>query len=358
MEEIIMNIENLKVGQSFKNYKELCLELGIEIKASANSKNAQLKELSRHVKYNKIGHKFTIEEIYETALKKEDNRGGSYNTIYGDIIQLLIADLLAQSDGHISIGRSKLMLTIGMVNVNYSDCRELVEKLSKYTEMDEKVIYDFYNTSASNFKYTIETALRNLMDKRVIMYNTIVKVKEIGKFTTRNATGHELEMIMDIEKNILDELGYDKLSSVRVSKDWKEFRLKSKRLLHEQSDIQYYYTAYDITVNSKYIYEECNDLVDLLLEKAKRLESKNELNQIVRTNIMNNAQKRHEKGFTAGKRMSKVRLADSYIGNFEKLTHLLINKNTPNILHEIRKVEIEEDIFPQELLDEIDKLFC
>lgn len=230
-----MNIEKLHKGQTFKNYKELCAVLGMEIKNSTNSKNAQLKELSRYCHYNKLGHKITIEEVYESPKNKVETRGGNHNNIYGEIVQLLIIDLLAQCKGQISISKSKLMLTIGMINSNYSECRESVGKLSKYIDLDEKVIYDFYNTSTSNFRGVIETALRTLMDKRVIMYNTVIKVKEKDQFNTRTAIDTELEEIMEIEKETLDEMGYKQISTVRVSKDWKKFRLKTKRLLNEDN---------------------------------------------------------------------------------------------------------------------------
>ncbi|WP_299831153.1 hypothetical protein [uncultured Metabacillus sp.] len=350
-----MKIEKLKSGQTFKNYKELCVELGMEIKKSKNSREAQLKEISRYCKYSKMGHKFFIEEVYKTPLPKIENRGK--NSIYGNLIQLLITDLLAQCKGHISISRSKLMLTIGMVNCNYSECRELIQNLSKYTEIEEKVIYDFYNTSTSSFKSIIETSLNSLMDKRVIMYNKIIKVSDKDTYSTRTASPDELKLIMEIEKSVLEELGYKTMSSVRVSKDWRKFRNKTKIHLQDSSDIDFYFTAYDITINEKYIVEERNELVNLLLEQVKRKESKEELNQLVYSNLLINAQNRHENAFTSRK-MGKVRLSSSYVENFQQLADLLIDINTPNLLYQIRNVKLEEDIFAPELIDELDKLFA
>jgi hypothetical protein len=348
-----MNIENLKVGQTFKNYKELCLELGWEIKKSANSKNAQLKELERYCKFEKMGHKITIKEVFDTPLEKVENRGK--DSIYGNLAQILITDLLAQCNGHISISKSKLMFTIGMVNTNYSECRELVPKLAKYTEIDECFIYDFYNTTIGSLRGIIETALKSLMDKRIIMFNTITKVSEKDIYSTRNATEKELQLIMSIEKGILDEMGYKQISHVRVSKDWKKFRLKAKRLLNEQSNIEYYFTAYDITVNEKYIKEERKQLMDLLLEKVQRQESKAELNQIIYSNLLINAEKRHENGFTSGKR-AKTRLNIFYSEYIRQLADLLIDKDTPNIIHKIKNIEVQENILPLSLIEEIEGL--
>lgn len=352
-----MNLSKLEIGKTFKNYKELCVELDMEIKNSTNSKNAQLKELARYCDFSKIGHKIKIEKIHDFPKEKVDNRGGSHNSIYGDIVQLLITDLLAQCDGHVSISRSKLMVSIGMVNINYGECRENVPKLSKYAEVDEKVIYDFYNTSTSSFRGIIETALNNLMDKRVIMYNKIVKVSEKSRYGTRSATEDELELIMNIEKEVLEEFGYKQISSVRVSKNWNKFKRKTKKMLHEHSNIDFYYTAYDITINHKYIIGERNELLNLLLEKVRRQESKNELNRLIYTNVVENAQSRHEssKEFTYNKKTKKTRSDQNYVDNMKQLADLLIDMDCPSILHKIR--EIESDIWNTDLNTFIDTEF-
>jgi hypothetical protein len=356
-----MNVKNLKSGQTFKNYKELCLELDMEIKSSTNSKNAQYNELSRYCNYNKVGHKIIIEEVYETPTQKIDNRGKSEgsrnnNVVYGDIIQLLILDLLAQcKDGKLSISRSKLMLTISMINGNYSTGGEHTKKLSQYTEIEESIIYDFYNTSNSNFKNAVETALKNLMDKRIIWYDVVTKVSELGSRKTRLATEEEKEIIRDSEKSILNELNYKQVSQVRCSKDWRLFKKKVKNLLHNESMIDYYYFAYNINANEKYLQEERKELLNFLLEKVKREEYKGELNSTIYINLIENAKKRQNKGFTSGK-MGKYRLSKDYIENIESLARLLINNKTTDITKLI--MNLEEDILSEEQLDEIEQLFA
>jgi hypothetical protein len=345
-----VNTDKLYTGQTFKNYKELCLELGLEVKKSVDTKNAQFKELSRYCKFNKIGHKIIIEEVYEKPLPKTENRGK--NSIYGNLIQLLICDLLAQCKGHVSISKSKLMHTLGMVNRNYNECKEMVLKLSAYSDIDEKVIYDFYNTSSSSFKSIIETALNSLMDKRVIMFNKIIKIKELDKSYTRVATETELQTIMKIEKEILEELKYKQISAVRISKDWRKFKDKVTKSLHEQSNINFYYTAYDIAINEKYIIEERNYLINLLLEQVARQKSKDELNQLIYVNLLLNAQKRHEMAFTS-KKMGRIRMPESYIENFKKLADLLIDKDADYIVTQVKSMEV----FTPEMMEEFEKMF-
>jgi len=72
-----LNINNLKVGQVIPNYRKLCKLLNINITAGGSSKIAQLKEMSRYLKYHKEGNKFIIDEIYDTLLDKIDGRGSN-----------------------------------------------------------------------------------------------------------------------------------------------------------------------------------------------------------------------------------------------------------------------------------------
>jgi hypothetical protein len=353
-----LKIEKLKAGQTFKNYKELCELLEMEVK-KGNSKKAHLSELSCYCNYSSVGHQIIIDEVFKEKREKVENRGkseGSRRKIYGNAIQLLIADLLAQCEGHVSISRSRLMLRIGMTNSNYSECGESVKKLSKYTKVDEKVIYDFYNTSNSNFKNTVESALNSLMDKRVIMYSTVTKVCEKGEYSTRTADQDEIDIIMDFEKDTLEKLGYKQMSTVRVSKDWKKFRSEVQKLLHEFSNIEYYYTAYDINVNEKYIEQERNELAELLLEEVKRKEHKDELNSTVYENLITNAKKRRDKELDfwgeSKRKMGSTRKSETYIEDIKRLANLLISKDTPSFMHELRN--IDKPTMTQEEKDLID----
>ncbi|MDQ0975877.1 hypothetical protein QFZ31_005755 [Neobacillus niacini] len=349
-----MKLEKLKSGQVFKNYKEMCLDLEMDIKSSTDSKKAQYKELARYCDYQKDGHKILIKSVYENPLPKIENRGkseGSRRSIYGNTIQLLIADLLAQSDGYISISRNKLLASIGIVNSNFGECGQHLKKLSKYAEMDERVIYDFYNTNNSNFRSMIESALNNLEDKRVIMYSTVTKVHEKGKYSPRIATQEEITQIMKYEKDTLEQMGFKQISEVRVSKKWKQYQRKVQQLLIENTDIEFHFSAYEITVNKNYIEQERNELADLLLEQVVRDDVKNNLNSTIIENIIKNAQIRYEKGFTNGK-MAKVRQNQTYIENIKKLANLLIDKNTPNITASVRNTVLEE--LPLDLLDEVE----
>ena len=69
-------IQDMYVGQEFKNYKEMCIWLGEESKR-ANSKKAQIKEWKRSFDFDTIGQKIIIIEIYNEPKKKVDHRNSN-----------------------------------------------------------------------------------------------------------------------------------------------------------------------------------------------------------------------------------------------------------------------------------------
>ena len=68
-----MNTNNLTVGYTYKNWKELCATLGVEPKTQGHKRH-QEKEFKRYFSWTKQGQKITIVEIYDTPKEKEDGR--------------------------------------------------------------------------------------------------------------------------------------------------------------------------------------------------------------------------------------------------------------------------------------------
>jgi hypothetical protein len=349
-----MNVNNISKGQIFKNYKVLCEELN-EPSKTGKAKQLQLVDWERYFSYHKSGHNFIIDEIFETPKEKVDGRGkseGSRRSIYGNAAQLLITDLLARSNGYVTISKNKLMVSIGMTNVNYGECSQQVKKLAKYTDINEKFIYDFYNINNSNFTSIIEIALRNLEDKSIIFHSKIIKVCEQGKFSPRKATKWEETQILECEKETLEELGFENKSKIRVSNKWVEFKKQVQNKLSKCTEIKYYFDAYEITVNQKYIEQERNKLANLLLEQVVRDETSTELNSTIIEHFIHNSQERHENGFTAGK-LAKIRMDKDYIENMKQLASLLIDTKALRITNTLNNVELEYEL-PKELLDDLE----
>lgn len=67
-----MNLQNLHVGQTFKNYPALCREVGVEPKNEGNSKKAQVNDLRRFFEWEKTGngHELVITKVFEVEKEK------------------------------------------------------------------------------------------------------------------------------------------------------------------------------------------------------------------------------------------------------------------------------------------------
>ncbi|ARJ76184.1 MULTISPECIES: hypothetical protein [Bacillus] len=339
---MLIKIEVLTSGKTFKNYKVLCGELGLEVKRSGDSRKAQFKELERYCTYSKVGHSIIIEEVFEQPLQKIKRQGN--NTVYSELLQLLILDMLAQSkNGNISISKGRLIKSVSLVNQNYKYCFEKRKSLARYANTDTEIVKDFYDSSNNSFKKAVVQALNKLVEKRLIMYDVITKVCEKGKFRPRKASSAEKKMIMACEKKVLDELGYKELSHVRVSRHWNEFKRRSETLLKECSNLKYYFAAYDITANDKYIENECEELIGFLLKEIERVDYKEKLNHTACSKLLKNAEGRHKKSYSIF-RENNYRISENYIRDFKKLIDLLINEDAESISYEIEQMEAQDDL--------------
>lgn len=84
----------LSIGQVFKNYKELCSALQLEVR-NGKSKRLQMEEVKRFMNLDKQGHKFIISEIYPTPIPKEIKEN-KRNSKYKDLIDYLFIEGLCE----------------------------------------------------------------------------------------------------------------------------------------------------------------------------------------------------------------------------------------------------------------------
>ena len=68
-EKEVKNMNNVNLGQEFKNYKELCAYLG-EQEKGGKSKDLQIKDWERYFSFEKQGHKFIITDVYDIPKEK------------------------------------------------------------------------------------------------------------------------------------------------------------------------------------------------------------------------------------------------------------------------------------------------
>lgn len=334
-----MNIENLEVGMVVKNYKAMC-ELLCEDVQAGNSKKAQIKEWERHFKYTKEGNKFIIEEVYELVKFKEDGRKTGKSNVYGELAQILLIDKLANAKSRtITISKSKLIRDLSLANENYTGCKSDLRKFSKYIGIDISYIYDFYNVNDSSFTGIITRALNNLQDKKIISYSTKYKIKVYGG-NNRLMTDEEEYLMIKCERETLKELGFKKVSEVRKTNKWKLYNSLALTKLREHLSVEYYYQAYHIIINDEYLEEERLDLINEIKSKSYRDMKHEEMNKLVVSEF--NKRLTNKINDDNGKNLEFKR-NDEYESNNLKLSKVLLDKNSENILSEVYKTELKDE---------------
>jgi len=387
-----MNIEKLrnyfKTSNVIANYRKVCEILEEKIK-TGGAKTNQLKYWSDYFKYHKEGNKFIIDEIYDKEVEDMvDNRGGSHNNVaYINIIEKLILDLLVQdrNRGQVFLSRNRLLKELKMINENYAFCKERVPKLSKFMNISEEDIQEFYESSGDTLKRNLENALDRLKKKSLVFWmpaktvciatpcidsnknkNAIVNEVNTGldefdeetfdynvnyrvDMRHRKASQEEIQMILHAERTILDELHCEGKQQIIKKGMWNNFKEKVKKILMKEANILFYYESYEIICNEDHIYEKWSELYDLRLEDKEKALSQMELNIGVMERLKGNIENRNDKaqekkdhilGRTKDEKLLR-RTSKNYLDDGEKLINSLINKDSKSIKQKVKRIKIE-----------------
>ena len=379
---------NLQIGQTFKNYRELCRALGEEIKGG-KAKELQLTDWQRFFKYTKNGIKFTITDIYEVPLKKEDGRSAGNNTPeYIKLVELLILDLLAKdiSDGgtgELLLSKNTILLALKLINYNYSFCKQRTHKLSQHTSIPLETVEEWYYSADSTLKRNVQKALDNLRGQSLLVWSKEITVcevsvegynsstnkfdirKESGRddygeevvshkvnihvnYKHREATKEEKQKILYIERELLKELDCANKQELVRKGLWEKFKVKVEEVILKELNIGFYYSSYKIIFNKKHVIEEYKETSKMLLEQMQREHTWKILNIEVANRLIENAKKRHlrskkevtlipQENFNS---TVKRRLEEGYIQDNITLVKTLISKDSPIITKEIKQIVV------------------
>lgn len=342
-----MNIDNLEVGQVYKNYKELCNVLDEKVK-SGDSKRYQMIDWERYFEWKKEGNKFIITKVYDESLDKTVKRGGNNILPFIDEMELLMIDLLIEAkDNQLTVSNSKLLVLLSLVNPNYLKFIKDKNKLSNLVDMDIGYIIDFYDVTTSTFKSAINTVTKRLESKKLIIHEEVLMVCEVVSNTDlvyRESTKEEKELIIKIQNYILKEK-YN-------CNDMQELFLKGlatsyyndvSKVLTSTMNIKNAYKANRITFNSDNLKKELFQL--LIKYDIGELESI--INQKVMIRLHETNVKRYNKA------LEKLLLTDDssnrmvlrsdilYIDNLDFLSSNLIDINNVDGIIENENIEFD-----------------
>lgn len=385
-----MKIENLQQEMTIKNYKELCGILNVKVK-TGESKQCQLRDFERYFKYHKDGNKFIIDEIYEVPKEKIDNRGKSKgsrnnNNIYGKYIEKLVLDLLVQQYNStdlqrrkIYMSRDKMLLSLNMVNDNYTFSKFNKKVLCNYINVDIDNAKEFYDINNKNLLDTAERAFDSLANKCLIDWNLVTTVavneesyiiNEDGKEIKlseihRTATEYEREWILDAEQRTLVNMGMESKKEVYLKDQYEEFnKCVCEILQEEETDIKYYYKSYDIVFHPNII-KELEKINKFILEQEERQNIKVTLNGIISKRFKENVQNRQDKASEEKEKVFGIdnnayaemkrdrRLDYNYIDDNNKIIDTVIDYKTKDLTFEMQE-KYKKDI--KKSREEIDKV--
>ena len=194
-------MSNLREGQVFKNYKELCVFLGWEI-TNGNSKKKQMDTLSTMCKWHKEGNKIVVDEVYEKQLVKPNKKRMFSDEFYGEFNTSGVYMLTDKFDKKY-IGSSK------NVYERFMDHRKKSEgSTSKYLDKDSIQIEIMDMTRGiedREFLYELEKiAIEEFVKAGVDLVNRITRVKKERvtkeKFKTIKVKNDVYEQAIEILK--------------------------------------------------------------------------------------------------------------------------------------------------------------
>ena len=244
-EDTPVDTSKLVIGKTVKNYKVLCELLGQEVK-DGKAKKYQLENFKRYFEWEKAGQKFTIMDIYDTPLEKEDLRKLGNNSIYTQAIEIILLQYLSRQDGYTrTLTKKKWWELLGITNHKYGRMteKELLQLDKILTSFE---IRHFYQRCNKKLEQILFSSLNNLKNRKLINYQiqTVIVTtdEETGKDKYFLATDDNLKSILEVERYVLhDVLGYEKIFQVFLRFKQKEYYQKINEILYERYGWNYYF---------------------------------------------------------------------------------------------------------------------
>jgi hypothetical protein len=284
-------VNKVKEGEVFKNYKEVCTHLGVDI-TTGNARIAQHKEWQRYFEYEKEGQKYIITEVYTEPLPKDDGRTKGNNSEYLPYIELILLDYLSQQHDKVaSLTVKKLFLLLGMCNEHYLD--------ENFQIPDEEEINDYYikhfnQRSYKKLNRILFNALNNLKNRRLIDYQSakMICIEEKRRNKTykkiRQATPEECDIIRNIERATLMDMGFESIILVHLKYKTEEFYSRVQSELNSLYGITFYYTQINLRFTHEHVVQAKEKTQSMILLNDKIIDG---LNKEAETKLLNNQKK-------------------------------------------------------------------
>ena len=363
-------------------YGQLTRTILNEEPKKGNSKVKQMKQIESLYKVEQKGRKYILIEKYNKPKEIIDNRQESYISLIENLILNLCYNESYQPsfDGSIKISMGRIARGVGLFNTNFSACKRMLGKTSKYLGTNIDTTKEYFDTVERSASGKIETALKNLDKKATISWNKVIMIAEVEEFSQfshrekesgevevykstmenhRKATDEEIDFIRDSRKEAYIQYGVKDAKQAKFSSKAKEINDNIKTRLLKRN-ISYYYYAYEIRFNPKFVEY---DLKQFCLDEDEKYAMTKTLKEAFSIKIYENADKKNIKcvGRPSNSDRKAYRKGDKYLEDYQTLNNNMIIKDK-NILDEVYKThtdskieEMLEDVSTEELMKIIEK---
>lgn len=256
-----VDTSKLEVGQVIKNYKVLCDILGEpQFHSGNNQQKCQLRRFERYFRWEKTGQKYVILDIYDEPLSKEDGRKKGNNSIYIRYIEAILMRYIFFKKGKVChVTKRQIWTLLGMINNQYEKIplNELQEDV-EYSDITKFELNKFYLRCNSRLTTILFSALNNLQNRSLIMYDTeivIAQENSNGKMCFHVANDSEKRKILLVERKILKQMGFESKNHVACCMRWSEFLDNVNDELNQLYKWKYKFERFKIIYNSEDIQE-------------------------------------------------------------------------------------------------------
>lgn len=293
------NIENLKEGDTFKDYTSLCKSINIK-PVGGDAKKERLEDLKRYFEYEKKGREFKIMKIYNSPLQKIDGRSSGNNTVYLEDLKFLLLNYLARQR-YKKNGTNSVEMTIADIAIECGMCSEnYINKTFEDIKKKHPDITRFDDTEArTRLGSLLYRNIRNLLDKLenddfTIAVTKETKIKEYitnEKYSWRFADKDEKQLILTVKNKVLERMRFNSFRDVVASLRTKEFFNSVNQLINEWYGWDSIYDTYLLSFT---------DTLEENIEKHVRayprvLENRLQVNQKVLNSIDKSIKNKYDK---------------------------------------------------------------
>lgn len=260
-------------------------------KLKSGTKDSILKESKRECKLEafKEGRevRYRVVEVFDIKLDKVENRGGSKPYLREELTTQLLYALHKADSNIVTASFVTVAEMLNMINKDWKVGRNNIPETSRFLEIEENIMYDFFYKTKDGFKYHIEATLNDLKEKSLITWDkdsfkvckwvTTIKKNKLGepiidengkiKYSIdkviEDATEEEREFLLDVRNRVLDGRKYKEYFA-QFGRN--KFYEECNKIIKEESNIIYYIPLYTIRLTRKGIEREIEKME---LELAK-----------------------------------------------------------------------------------------